>query len=200
MCWLLEWYRLGNELKEIDKVNQVLSVPHSFLLQKNKEEKKFELKSLVNGEIQDQTELDSIAQQFHNLPFYEGLLYNSETNVSLMAVTIDKSVLDTEERMTVVGSIMDTAKKFEVDAGQELHYSGLPFIRSFRVGVVSNELGRFLLLALLATAVILFLLFRSFSRHCIIGFRSKCFNRNSAHTNCGYRYSQLHLFIEQIPY
>lgn len=157
------WYQFGNDLKKIDNVNQVLSVPHSFYLEKDTDEKKFELKALVEEEVRNQSDLDSLAKKFQALTFYEGLLYNSESNVSLMAVTIDKSVLDSEDRMTVVNNIMERSKKFESDSGKELHYSGLPFIRSFRVGVVSKELGRFLLLALLATAIILFVLFRSFS-------------------------------------
>jgi len=72
------WYDMGNSLKEIEGVDEIISIAHLFNLTKNKKEKKFDFKPIVSQKPQSQQELDSLKNIITSLPFYEGVIYNKE--------------------------------------------------------------------------------------------------------------------------
>ncbi len=156
-----DWYELGNEIKEVDGIEKVLSIPHSFTLNKDKEQKNFQVNQLVTRKLNSQAELDSIKQIFKNLPFYRRLLYIEDKNVSLMAVTFNKAMLDSKDRIDIVDNVNKIAHKFEEKYDVEVRKSGLPFMRTINVKLISSELKLFVILALCFTALVLFILFRN---------------------------------------
>ena len=95
------------------------------------------------------------------LPFYEGLLFNKETSATLMAITFDQAKLNTKGRIETVKQIKAMADVFAQANGIELHYSGLPYIRTAVSEKIAHEMKMFVGLALLVTALILILFFRS---------------------------------------
>ena len=155
-----DWYKLGNEITKIDGITGVLSVPHSFIIEQDSVNQ-FQMSPLLNGPIKSNEQMDSVRERFLNLPFYRGLIYNPRTNATLMAITFNREQLDSKDRLGMTDSIIEMTQAFEERNNIEIHYSGLPFIRSYKMTTISRELERFLLYAMIVLALILFILFRT---------------------------------------
>jgi hypothetical protein len=143
-------------------VEEVVSVARFFHLIRNDSLKKFDFVPVVSTPPTSQEEVDSIKQLIYSLPFYEGRLFNSESHVSMMMITLDKDVLNTKNRVALVHEITHELEKFEQDFDVTLHYSGLPYIRTVTSEMIQHELVLFIILALVIAAIILFVFFRSF--------------------------------------
>lgn len=157
-----EWYDLGKEIKAIEGIKEVMSVANLYNIVRNDSLKKFDFLPIITEKPQSQQELDSIKEIIFSLPFYEGLAYNKSTGATLMAVTFDKSKLNTKGRITISREIESLGEKFAKDNGLSLHYSGMPYIRTVFMQKVAGEMVLFLILAIVITAIILYLFFRSF--------------------------------------
>lgn len=156
------WQKLSSQIEEIDGVTSVLSASQAYNLIKNKEERKFEVQTIFHDSISYQTELDSLKTVFETLPFYRSLLYNPETSAYLMAVTLDKDILASSDRVRLINEIKEQGKIFQESTQKTVHYSGLPYIRVSTAEMIKKELNMFIILALVVTAIIIFLFFRSF--------------------------------------
>ncbi|HQO87511.1 MAG TPA: MMPL family transporter, partial [Bacteroidia bacterium] len=88
---------------------------------------------------------------------------NRETHATVMAITFRKKDLDSKHRIDIVNEIKKEADAFGRLHNIELHYSGMPYIRTAVMEKVSHELKLFLLLAVLITAFILWVFFRTIS-------------------------------------
>jgi predicted RND superfamily exporter protein len=154
---------LGETMKNIPAVENVLSIPTATNLVKDSAAEKL-LPSVIfrKGEI-PQSELDSNAALFMSLPFYRGLLYNPEAKTYLMGLSIRKDVMNSKERNEVVAAIVKAGDEFGKKYNVEMHYSGLPHIRTNMATKVADEMQWFLLGSILLSAVILLIFFRSFS-------------------------------------
>ncbi len=157
-----DWKVLGDKIDSIKGISNVLSVSHAFELSKDTINKSFKLSKVHNGLAVSQEQCDSIKQQILSLPFYEKLILNIDSNSTLMAISFDKNTLNTRNRAPVTAEIMKYAQEFEAKHNITLHYSGLPFIRSIISVKVSKEFELFLTLAVIITAIILLIFFRSF--------------------------------------
>ncbi len=157
-----DFVQFNEELKKVQYVLNVLSLSNAVAITKDSLGKLAAPKIYPNADSLQYHNLDSIQNEFYNLPFYKGLLYNNDNTVSIIAVLIDKDVLRTKERTTVINDIKEVLHKFEAKHNIELNYSGLPFIRTETANIVQRELTLFLVLSFVLTAVILLLFFRSF--------------------------------------
>ncbi len=146
------------ELKKIKGVNNVLSIPESVGLYKTKIDgiDKLETKKIFEG-----NNLDSAKVEFLNFPFYKNLLYNG--NVYLTAVYLNPDIIKSKKRVALVNEIEKISNQFAQTQKLELHYSGLPFIRTKFAENVKNEMKLILFYSLLLTSIILILFFRSAS-------------------------------------
>jgi predicted RND superfamily exporter protein len=88
-------------------------------------------------------------------------LYKTEGNISLMMITVNAEKFNSLDRGTLIYDIQDSVAKYSENLGK-IRYSGLPFIREVIAKKIQSELGVFVGLALLITAIILYLFFRSF--------------------------------------
>ena len=156
------WHDLTYKIKEIDGVEEVLSLSRLYYLTKNDSSKKFDFKPVVQYKPRTQEELDSIRKIIDNLPFYEGLLINRETRATLMMITLDKKKLNTKNRIELINDIKADVDAFAIKQGIEVHYSGLPYIRTVTSRKVETELKMFVLLSLLIASMALYFFFRSF--------------------------------------
>lgn len=156
-----DWYQLSKNVKGIQGIKDVMSLPTVFRLQLNDSLHKFEAKPLVQHPISSQKEVDSLKAEFLNLPFYKGLIYNPETGATLLLITFKKKDLDSKRRLTIVDEIKSLGDAYSKKYNVPMHYSGMPYIRSQLMTKVSHEMTLFLILAVCVTAIILWLFFRS---------------------------------------
>ncbi len=157
------WYDLGQKIKSIEGIKEVMSVANLYNIVRNDSLKKFDFEPVVKEKPATQEELDSIKTMIFSLPFYEGLALNKKTGASLMAITFDQLKLNTKGRLTISREIEALGEKFAKENDLELHYSGMPYIRTVFMQKVVKEMVLFLALAIFVTIIILFLFFRSFS-------------------------------------
>lgn len=156
------WQQWQTELKAIKGVESILGVPTAIHLVKQVGQDSTGQERLVPVPVFDKgIALDSAQQTFFNLPFYRGLLYNPSTNSYLTAVYLNKTMLFSKQRVQLVKDIVAVTDRFGTKTGLEIHYSGLPFIRTQFAESVKHEMNLILGMSLLLTALILLLFFRS---------------------------------------
>lgn len=153
---------LSLRLKELNGVNSVLSLPLIKLLEKDTANRKFDLVSVFERGIpNDRKEFDSLISVAYNQKFYSGQLVNQSNGATLILVSINREVLNSPKRLLLTENIQKLGGEFEQDTGIELHYAGLPFVRSVVAGNVKEEMQLFLFLSVVVTGLILFLFFRT---------------------------------------
>lgn len=169
------WYDLTHNLKNIKVpfkkdgkktvvkgITEALSIANAYTLTRNETKKQFDLEQLVTKRPTTQQEVDSLKAVLFSYPFYDGFLYADSSNATLIAVTLNREVLDSKYRNSLIEAIDEKVDEFEAVSGIEVHKSGLPYIRANSSTKVASEIKIFLLLSILITALILYLFFRSF--------------------------------------
>ncbi len=157
-----DWQLLCDSIKSIDGVLNLLSIGQIYDIKKNKAKRKFELIRILPKVVASQAELDQLHQSIKRLPFYKKLLYNDSSKVYLAAITISKDIVNSKNRVPLIDSIERIVENYARKYNLEFHYSGLPYTRTKIAEMVKSELIMFIFLAMIVTAVILLLLFRSF--------------------------------------
>ncbi|HBS88824.1 MAG: patched family protein [Bacteroidetes bacterium GWF2_38_335] len=154
-------YDLGTKIKSIEGIKEVLSIASIYNITKNDSLKKYEFIPLFKEKPKTQKELDSLKNVIYSLPFYEGLILNKETNTTIIIITFDDKKLNSKDRIEIVEKINKEADVFSQKHNVDLHFSGLPYIRTKFMELVSSEMELFLILAIVVTTLIMFLFFRS---------------------------------------
>lgn len=167
-----DWYDLTYELSNTENIKNVLSIANLTNLNKQVVQDSFEGETYEKVELHPykfldkkpttQAELDSFFVDLNNLRFYNGLLFKDSSNFTLLAITLEKSILDTKERVPFVNGIKETIDQTCAKHNVEVHFSGLPFIRTKMSQMIKQELVRFTLVSMALTALILLFFFRSF--------------------------------------
>jgi uncharacterized protein len=155
------WFDLCTELKNIEGVQGVASITKAIDLVKDDSLHKFRTMPLVPAKPTNQAELDSLKQKVLNMKFYQGFLYNPETNAFVIAITLDKNKMNDKRRLVIVDKIKSKADAYASATGNQLHYSGMPYIRSVMMNKIKHELYLFIILSIAIAAIILYLFFRS---------------------------------------
>jgi len=99
------WYDLGNNLKKLEGVQEVVNLTRALNFGKDTVKKQFTFGPLVKKRPTSQAEVDSIKSRFLSMPFYQGLLFNSKTDACLMAITLDRKKLNDKSRIVLVSEI-----------------------------------------------------------------------------------------------
>lgn len=167
-----EWLALTDEIDTMDGIKQILSISNVPYLSRGIEVSEFDGESyerevfrqerIVRGPVGSRTEVDSLLGIIRNLKFYEGLIYSDTSNFTLMAVTLEKSILDSKERIPFVRGLVERVETRCDRYNVETHFSGLPFIRTEFSQRIKEELRFFTLLSIVITSLILLFFFRSF--------------------------------------
>ncbi len=157
-----DWIALGDSLKALDGIDAVVSIAHTYNINKNKEEKRFEFQPIFPKKISSQVELDSLAAIAESLPFYQSSLINKETNTFLMGITVNARIINSKAREPMVVKVREITDRFTAKYNLDMKYSGLPYIRVVTAQMIKKEMNMFIYLSLLVTAIILFMFFRSF--------------------------------------
>lgn len=151
----------SDEVAKLPGIKYVLSLPGMQKLVKNTESKQFELHPVFSQIPDDQATLDTLLQQANDLKFYSGQLINQENGATFLLIAIEKSTLNSDKRQQLIPDIQQLGESFSDITGIELHYAGIPFVRTIMNAKVQSELRIFLILSVIVTACILLLFFRS---------------------------------------
>ena len=157
----LLWDSLCNEIKKIKGVENVISVNNLSKLEKNTEEKKFEISKWFNDTLLNQEILDSLVVELNKQKFYDGF-FNDNNDGALVLIDLDSEIVISKNRDNLVFSIKEISEIYSKKYNIRIHYSGMPYMRSVQSVSLKKEIILFVFLTLLITSLILYLFFRSF--------------------------------------
>ena len=152
------WQSFANNIKSIAGVEEVYSVTDAVGLKKSKQEKMLIVESLFDN-VSTQKSLDKTVSELRQLPFYDDRLIND--SAMLMLVSLSNDYVTSGKRVKMINTITDVGDIYTSASQKEVKYSGLPYIRTVHSELIRKEVGLFIFLALLVTAIILFFFFRS---------------------------------------
>ena len=158
-----EAYRqFTNEIKKIPGVKQALSLPFLPLILKDTANSKFYTQRIFSDTISSQQQLDSLLKIALDQKIYSNLLLNPENGAAMMIVSVPKEVMNSSKREAVAQALQEAGQRFEQSTKIDVHYAGLPFIRTLVANAVKKEMQIFLYASALVTGLIMFVFFRSF--------------------------------------
>ncbi len=158
------WNKLSKQFNAFPEVTIVVSTDNLQELVKDTSKQEFVLKPFIKTAPQTNTDVAKLKEKlFNQLPFYESLLYNKETQTLRTAVYLDKEIVNTAVRKDFVfNDLVPLIERFEAETGIDVHVSGMPYVRTLNAQTIIDEIGLFVLVALLVTSCIFFFFFRSF--------------------------------------
>ena len=159
--------RLEADLKAVPGVEELLTIPSSVDVRKSEGAEKLEAIRIFHFPYTSHAQLDSDRARFENLPFYNGFLYNPATRSYLFGVKLNKVLVNSKARTVLIDRVTQAFSRYEKQSGQQVHISGLPFIRTRVADRIAKEMNWFLLGSLLLSAITLMLFFRSVSATCM---------------------------------
>ncbi|WP_028526865.1 efflux RND transporter permease subunit [Runella limosa] len=157
-----DWEALAQKIKSTEGIKNVLSLGSVYKVVRNDSASRFDILPAMKQLPTTQAEADTLKKQIQNLPFYDGLVWNSKTNSTLILVTFNEASLNSKRRLSIVEDVAKFSNEFAVKHNTELHFSGMPFIRTTMMKKISSEMTLFMILAVVVTAFILWVFFRSF--------------------------------------
>lgn len=157
----LRFRQLTNEIRSIEGIQEALSLPLAKIALKDTVEKKFVATALFPETISSQGELDSLLQLANNQVFQINQLSNTKNGATRLIAPMRKEYANSALRIGVVDKLRAYGDAFTKDTGIELHYAGLPFVRTVMATQVKAELSMFLYLSAIVTGLIMLLFFRS---------------------------------------
>jgi predicted RND superfamily exporter protein len=158
-----DYIALSDQIKKIKGVDAVISVSSASNLIKKDSSQKLKAVEIFPDRNLSQSEIDSCKRIFFSLPFYKGLLYNQESSTYMMAINVNREIMNSAERNVVVGTITKPCIAFGNKHGLNVYLSGPPLIRTNMATKVATEMKWFLSGFVILSAFILLLFFRSVS-------------------------------------
>tara|TARA_B100000674_G_scaffold499370_1_gene544577 strand:- start:6240 stop:8804 length:2565 start_codon:yes stop_codon:yes gene_type:complete len=155
------YYDFCQNIQKVVAVDSVFSVTNFRYLKLDKETKSFKLEKVFNKRPETQLQIDSAIDLLHNQPFYEGILYLPQSDISLLAISLNADSLGTVRRNKHVLSLTEQIDQFAQENNIEFNYSGMPYIRAKLSSQVRNEILLFISLAFLLTALLLYFFLRA---------------------------------------
>tara|TARA_B100001093_G_C26860545_1_gene1029960 strand:+ start:2389 stop:4764 length:2376 start_codon:yes stop_codon:yes gene_type:complete len=156
------WNRMNKKLQASPEITQIISLENLQLLFRN-EDNKIVSTSLEIAEESEGFPKNVILKLTDSLPFYENIIYNKEANAIRTVAYLDSDLVDTAVRNTfIVNDFIPIVNEFEEISGLDARISGMPYIRTMNAEQLKTEMIIFVIAALLITALIFFLFFRSY--------------------------------------
>lgn len=158
------WKKLNQRINAFPEVGVVLSIDNLQELKKDDQAQKLYLETLQTPTNPTSENLIRFKDKlFQDLPFYENLLFNAETQTVRTIVYMDPDIVNTAVRKDFIfEEFIPLIERYEKQTGVNLRVSGMPYIRTLNAQNIVDEIGLFVLSATLLTALIFFLFFRSF--------------------------------------
>lgn len=158
-----QWIGLNDKIETYPEVDFTLSTNNVKELVKDEKLKKFVLQSVFNPQDSDLSAIEKFKQKlFYELPFYSNILYDEERLTIRTAIYLDKTIVNTAQRKDFIfKTFIPLITGFEKDSDLDVKISGMPYIRTLNAKNIVDEIGVFVLSAMLLTSLIFFLFFKS---------------------------------------
>lgn len=158
------WNKLSDTFRDQVEVETVVSIKDLQKLVKNTKEEKFELEPFIKDSITSLAQIETLQEElFKKYPFYDNFLFNTETKTIRTALYLKKDIINKPERKDfVMNTLIKHIQSFEDQYDMDVRVSGMPYIRTLNSQNIVDEIGLFVIAALLVTSLIFFLFFRSF--------------------------------------
>ena len=158
------WRSLNNSIQKFSEIDLVLSTDNLQELIKDQKNEKFILQQVPLAQATDSAALLKFKEKlFLELPFYNNLIFDSETNTIRSVIYMDPEIVNTAKRKDFIfEKFIPLIASFEKKTSSDIHVSGMPYIRTLNAQNIVDEIGLFVLGATLITSLIFFLFFRSF--------------------------------------
>lgn len=156
-----KYYDFCQNIQKEIAVDSVFSVANFGYLKLDKETKTFKIEKAFESRPETQPQIDSALNLLHNQPFYEGILYVPQSDISLLAISFNADSLATVRRNNHVLSLTKKIEQFSEENDIEFNYSGMPFIRAKLSSQVRDEILLFIGLAFVLTALLLYFFLRA---------------------------------------
>ena len=159
-----KWVSLNNKIESFPEVDFTLSTNNVQELVKDEQNKTFVLKSIFDATDYDASTIEKFKQKLLvELRFYQNILYDKDGESIRSAIYLDKKIVNTVQRKDFIfQTFIPLIEDFEKDTGLDVKISGMPYIRTLNAQNILDEIGVFVLSAMLLTSFIFFLFFRSF--------------------------------------
>ena len=159
-----EWVELNNEINKFSEIDFTISTNNVQELIKDENQKKFLLRNLLPNKKIDSVALEKFKQNLLiELPFYKNILYSNDGKSIRSAIYMDKDIVNTSRRKDFIfQNFIPLINSFEERTGLDVRISGMPYIRTLNAQNIVDEIGIFVISAMLVTTIIFFLFFRSF--------------------------------------
>jgi predicted RND superfamily exporter protein len=158
------WRSLNNSIQKFSEIDLVLSTDNLQELIKDQKNEKFILQQVPLAQATDSAALLKFREKlFLELPFYNNLIFDSETNTIRSVIYMEPEIVNTAKRKDFIfEKFIPLIASFEKTTSSDVHVSGMPYIRTLNAQNIVDEIGLFVLGATLITSLIFFLFFRSF--------------------------------------
>ena len=159
---LVAWDKLSHGIKSIKGVEQMISITHLPILSKDTILKRFVLSKWLPSKIKNQEEMDEALDNFYAQPFYKDLLNTPDNQITTLLISLEDDIIRSANRKDLISKIKVVIDAYSQTYNATPYFSGLPYIRTVDSLKVKEEIIMFIFFALIITALILFLFFRSF--------------------------------------
>ena len=147
------WNDLNYKLSNFEEIESILSTNNLIELKKDSKNKKL---------IVENINIDSKEKLFNELPFYENLIYNKTSESIRSILYMDKKIINTPLRKDFIfKKLIPLINEFEIKSNIDVRISGMPYVRTLNAQNIIDEIGFFVISAILVTSIIFFLFFRS---------------------------------------
>jgi predicted RND superfamily exporter protein len=158
------WNALAKTIGSFSEIDYTISVGDVKKLVRDDNQKKFVVKPIFDSIPTTKDDINAIKKElFENLPFYDNILYNKNSETIQTVIYVNKEIINTAARRhLILGEFIESVHQFEKDNNIDVHISGLPYVRTMNAKNIEDEMQMFVLLALAVTAIIFFFFFKSF--------------------------------------
>jgi len=148
-------------LADLEGIVSVTALPRLQYLAKDTLRKKLYAEKIFRQVPTSQAGLDSTLRFVNQLQFYKDQVINTRNGATVILVSIEKATLNSPRRVALTQNMMALGETFTRKTGVQLHYAGVPFVRSVMSTKVKGELQLFLILSVLVNIITIYIFFRA---------------------------------------
>ncbi|GAK95549.1 probable integral membrane protein [Nonlabens tegetincola] len=156
------WNQLADSISKFEEIDFVLSTSNLPVLELDEPSSSFKVNELLPTKLKSEADYAAFKKKlFTDLPFYKNLIYSEKDSVIRTAVYLKKDIVNTITRKEFVFNELVPLIDSYRNNGLDVRTSGMPYIRTLNAQNIVDEIGMFLLAALLITSGLFFFFFRS---------------------------------------